>query len=378
MKPTMEEMLQMKADLERRIDLLERAVEALLALHTADVRQDLRAPAGAPARASGTGARLMRWLALVLLLGCAEPVPLPAPADASPPEAAASSADAAPEAGITDAAGGPVLLGRYTTTFRFGGAHESRAHNLETIRQRLYGNWGPEPDGEISFNDSVGRRSRAHGFLPAPAIFMGEVGDDIGGGTCQASSTMFAAALTAGLDVVSRTAHSRPSKYIPKGLDATVSYPESCTGKDCDKLDLVIHNPYPWPVRIKVEIGSAADESEHAFTVSFYGQGSPPHVDIRWLGGKEDADWKKRFHKTGKIRTATYKKRVQEGAAGLAGVLQVTRTWDDGRLDIQRFTSNYKPVDEVWEVGLDWDMTHKPWEPLTVSADPAAPAAAVP
>jgi len=49
--------------------------------------------------------------------------------------------------------------------------------------------------------------------------------DGIGGGTCQISGTLHAAAFFAGLEIVERYPHTRPSGYIKMGLDATVVYP---------------------------------------------------------------------------------------------------------------------------------------------------------
>jgi len=287
---------------------------------------------------------------------CAEPAPAPAPVDASSPEASSHSVDApAPEAAE------PVLLGRYTTTFPCEGKHAPRAQNIARVVELLAcGHWQLLQGDIFYFNEQVGRRTEDRGFVPAPAIFMGEVADDIGGGTCQVSSTLHAAAIVSGLDIEERSPHSRPSKYIPKGLDATVSCPE---GKGECKPELALKSPYPWAVTCKAEIGEAEAPADKALTISFYGAAAAPRVDIRWKGAKPDDSWTKKFHKTGKIRTATYKKRVQEGAAGLAGVLEVTRIWQDGRIDLRRFTSNYRPVDEVWEVGLDWDMTQNPWDP---------------
>ena len=51
-----------------------------------------------------------------------------------------------------------------------------------------------------------------------------ELVSGIGGGVCQVSSTLFHAALLAGMEVVERHCHSRPVAYIPLGLDATVVY----------------------------------------------------------------------------------------------------------------------------------------------------------
>ena len=79
------------------------------------------------------------------------------------------------------------------------------------------------PKQTFSFNDTVGRRTRRRGFHGAPGIRKGIlIKDDVGGGVCQVSSTMHAAVVFAGLEIVEARPHSRPSSYIPMGLDAMV------------------------------------------------------------------------------------------------------------------------------------------------------------
>jgi vancomycin resistance protein YoaR len=55
-------------------------------------------------------------------------------------------------------------------------------------------------------------------------IVRGEYAEDIGGGICQVSSTLFNAVDNAGLKIVQRFSHSRHVPYIPPGRDATVSW----------------------------------------------------------------------------------------------------------------------------------------------------------
>ena len=47
----------------------------------------------------------------------------------------------------------------------------------------------------FSYNDSVGKRTEARGFKPAPAYVKGETVDEVGGGICQTSSTLYLACL---------------------------------------------------------------------------------------------------------------------------------------------------------------------------------------
>ena len=76
----------------------------------------------------------------------------------------------------------------------------------------------------FSYNDTVGKRTEAKGYQPAPAYVQGETVDEIGGGVCQPSSTLYLACLRANLEIVARYAHRYVPAYIAKGMDATVSW----------------------------------------------------------------------------------------------------------------------------------------------------------
>ncbi|MCD7950306.1 MAG: VanW family protein [Erysipelotrichaceae bacterium] len=76
----------------------------------------------------------------------------------------------------------------------------------------------------FSFNDTVGERTEANGFGYAAAYLNGETVQEIGGGNCQASSTLYNAVVLANLEVVERSNHTYISSYVPLGKDATVSW----------------------------------------------------------------------------------------------------------------------------------------------------------
>ena len=79
--------------------------------------------------------------------------------------------------------------------------------------------------GEVfSYNDTVGQRTEAKGYKPAPAYVQGETVDEIGGGVCQPSSTLYYACLLANLEITERYAHRYIPSYITRGMDATVSW----------------------------------------------------------------------------------------------------------------------------------------------------------
>jgi len=101
--------------------------------------------------------------------------------------------------------------------------------------------------GEIfSFNDTVGPRSKENGFEKAIIFYKGEKIMAHGGGICQVSTTIYNAALGAGLEIVERHEHEEEVQYIEKGKDATVSY---------DIFDLKIKNTKEYPIKIRVSQG---------------------------------------------------------------------------------------------------------------------------
>ena len=82
-----------------------------------------------------------------------------------------------------------------------------------------------EPGEIFSFNETVGQRTYDNGFLPATVISGGEYKQDLGGGICQVSTTLYNAVLMTDLEIVERHSHAWPSDYIACGLDATVDWP---------------------------------------------------------------------------------------------------------------------------------------------------------
>jgi vancomycin resistance protein YoaR len=130
------------------------------------------------------------------------------------------------------------VLGYFETRYSPGGKHKERTYNLRLAASKLDG--AVVMPGEVfDFNDVVGPRDEAHGYRVAPVIAQGELVDGLGGGTCQISGTLHGAAFFAGLEIVERYPHSRPSYYIKLGLDATVVYPT---------INFRFRNPFDFPI----------------------------------------------------------------------------------------------------------------------------------
>jgi vancomycin resistance protein YoaR len=117
-----------------------------------------------------------------------------------------------------------AVLGTFDTHYDASYESEDRTFNLRVAASKIDG-LVLLPGEELDFNEVVGERNEANGFRVAKVIAAGELVDGIGGGTCQISGTLHAAVFFAGLPVLERRPHSRPSSYIKLGLDAAVSYP---------------------------------------------------------------------------------------------------------------------------------------------------------
>lgn len=137
------------------------------------------------------------------------------------------------------------VVGWFETNYNADPTHRDRTYNLHLAASRINGYvW--LPGEELDFNDIVGDRSEANGFRMATVISAGELIDGVGGGTCQIAGTLHAASFFAGMEMVERHPHTRPSGYIKMGLDATVVYPA---------LNLRMRNTLPFPVVIHTRLG---------------------------------------------------------------------------------------------------------------------------
>jgi vancomycin resistance protein YoaR len=132
-------------------------------------------------------------------------------------------------------------LGNYVTYFR--PSNKERSHNIKLAAEAI-DNTVVFPGEKFSFNNIVGKRTKERGYLRAPVIVRGELSEDIGGGICQVSSTLFNAVSLKGIEIVERYSHSREVPYVPPGKDATVSW----WGPD-----FVFRNDYSHPILIRAK-----------------------------------------------------------------------------------------------------------------------------
>lgn len=124
------------------------------------------------------------------------------------------------------------------------GRTNAQVHNLQIAVRSLDEKIIP-PGGEFSFNRTVGSWTAERGYVKAPVSYDGELIPAWGGGVCQASTTLYNAALLAGMDILERHRHRFPAKYAPPGQDSAVAQ---------YNIDLRFKNPYKWPVKIETAI----------------------------------------------------------------------------------------------------------------------------
>ena len=121
--------------------------------------------------------------------------------------------------------------------------------------------------GEVwSFNECTGNSNlESLGYRPATVIINGKFEQGIGGGICQASTTIYNAAILANMDVEERYCHAYQSSYVPAGRDATIDYPY---------LDLKLSNPTEYPMYMQCYMEDAY------LTVNIFGWDDPAFDNI--------------------------------------------------------------------------------------------------
>lgn len=132
------------------------------------------------------------------------------------------------------------VLATYTTNVAGTAA---RKNNVQLSAKAINGyvlNYGDI----FSYNEAVGRRTAARGYQAAPAYVGGQTVDEIGGGICQTSSTLYMSCLLANLEITQRVAHRYATSYMPYGMDATVSW---------GSPDYRFTNNTDYPIRITTE-----------------------------------------------------------------------------------------------------------------------------
>lgn len=124
-----------------------------------------------------------------------------------------------PAYGNTDLSQFQYVIGEYIT--KFNPNVRGRTVNLKKSATNIDGTIVPS-GAVFSANKAIGPRNASHGWKEAKMFVNGDVVDGIGAGICQSATTLYNAALLAGLPIVERHQHQFRVYYAPASRDATL------------------------------------------------------------------------------------------------------------------------------------------------------------
>ena len=254
-------------------------------------------------------------------------------------------------------------LSSYTT--RVGGA-PGRRKNVRLTAERITG-YILNAGDTMQYGPLVTPFTAANGYAPAPGYLNGKTVDMVGGGACQASSTLYAAVLYANLEIVQRVNHGYASDYIGLGLDATVA---------SGGPEFEFRNNTLYPIKVQAE---------------FFTKDKKDYLKITLLGTKTDDHYVKMV--TEVLSTTPFEEELVETDALAPGERKVEQTAytgyvvktyrnvyaGDGTLLSSTYeaTSRYKSRNRIVLVGKAAEPAIDPnapaFDPNVPIIDPAAP-----
>jgi len=214
-----------------------------------------------------------------------------------------------------------------------------RIHNVALTASKIHGIL-IKPGETFSFNNAVGDISAATGFQPAYIIKDGRTVLGDGGGVCQVSTTLFRAALAAGLPIVKRQAHAYRVGYYEQagykaGIDATVFAPS---------VDFQFQNDTPGYILIQTN----TDRKNLTLTIDLYGTSDGRKAEIlNQIVGSITPPPPDLYQDDPTLPAGTVKQ-VDFAAWGAKTSFQYKVTRNGEILEDQTFYSNFRPWQAVY------------------------------
>jgi len=195
----------------------------------------------------------------------------------------------------------------------------------------------------FSYNEAVGQRTAENGYQAAPAYVRGETVDEIGGGICQTSSTLYLACLHSNLEITERYAHRYIPAYVPWGMDATVSW---------GGPDYKFTNNTNYPIKIVTE----------------YNKG---YLTVKILGTNVDGSYARVTNET--LSTTPWETVYEEDPTLAPGTPETVKTTPYAGYKVRTFHTIYdkdgKVIDSHYEATSNYKVRNK-----VIVRAPAAPA----
>lgn len=233
-----------------------------------------------------------------------------------------------------------TAIGNYSTN---GGGTSNRRSNI-SLAVKAIDNKVLLPGETFSYNDTLGKRTTEKGYKEAGAYSDGSVVQEVGGGICQVSSTLFAAVLETNLEIVQRRNHSMTVSYMPMGLDATVSW---------GGPDLKFKNNRKYPIKISASYN-----------------GGKIYVEI--LGANEtDTTTKVSTKATGDMSVDTYRS-IYDASGALISEEKVCSSKYRPKATP---TPTPPPIPETPAEGQPQDPATQPQDPAAPPEEPSTPPA---
>jgi vancomycin resistance protein YoaR len=231
------------------------------------------------------------------------------------------------------------MIGQGKSTFR--GSIPSRIFNIDLSSKRISG--VIVPAGEVfSFNKTVGEISKATGYQSAYIISGGRTVLGDGGGVCQVSTTVFRAALSAGLSIVERRPHAYRVSYYEQdsapGLDASIFYPTA---------DLKFRNDTDNNILIQTEV----DAKDLSMKVSIFGVDDGREVSISKSRITKQSSPPEDLYVDDPTMKKGQKKQIDFRAYGANVAFDYVVKRNGDTLSDRTFYSNYQPWRAIFLIG---------------------------
>jgi vancomycin resistance protein YoaR len=220
------------------------------------------------------------------------------------------------------------LVSRFTTYYPAGQPRVINIHRAAQLLDRTM----LQPGEQFSMNRTLGKRTRARGFVAAPSISGPIHVDSVGGGVSQVATTLYNAAFFAGLRLIAHTPHSFYISRYPKGREATVSW---------GGPELVFQNDWPAPLLMRLKTTATS------LTVWFYSRVLGRRVTTVTAAPRDVVRPRTVYIKDATLAPGTRRLLQSAGASGFTISYNRRVYKDDSETRSERFTWNYSPENEV-------------------------------
>lgn len=228
----------------------------------------------------------------------------------------------------------------------FAGSSDARAENVRVSADHVSHTLIP-PGETCSFNRSLGPISLDTGFVEGKIIKGAWIESDIGGGACQASTTVFRAALYAGLHFEEWNHHTFRLAFYeadgsPPGLDAAIYQPNNEWEWE---LDLTFVNPTDsWMLLEMSARGATA-------VASLYGRPTGYDVDVSVPYVSDPIPPDPPMEKVDDKLRKGQREKIQSAGDGYEVMMRRIVRREGEVIEDKEFWSKYQPQQETWAIG---------------------------